>query len=98
MNKVETFLAAVHQGGLEPLTMVEAAPVTGCCVDVAEGVALGFAWIAGAAQRARAAGQHVATATRDIGFRPDAAMPLAGGAGAHGMPAHQLIGLLADLA
>jgi hypothetical protein len=97
MNKVEAFLAGTHPVGLEPLTVVEAAPVVGCTVDVAEGAALGFVWIARAAQRAHTAGQRIATATRDIGFRPDAAMPLAGGAGAHGLPAHQLIDLLTGL-
>ncbi|WP_410616920.1 hypothetical protein [Amycolatopsis sp. lyj-109] len=97
MNKIEAFLAGTHPSGLEPLTVVEAAPVVGCTVDVAEGATLGFVWIARAAQRAHAAGQRVATATRDIGFHADAAAPLAGGAGAHGMPAHRLIDLLTGL-
>ncbi|SEC51139.1 hypothetical protein SAMN04489727_4021 [Amycolatopsis tolypomycina] len=99
MNKVEAFLAAAHPAGPEPLTVVQAAPVVGCTVDVAEGAALGFVWIARAAQRAHAAGRAVATATRDIGFHPGSSAPAAGGAGAHGagLPAHQLIDLLAGL-
>ncbi|HET6708805.1 hypothetical protein [Amycolatopsis sp.] len=99
MNKVEAFLAGTRPAGIEPLTVVRASPVVGCTVDVVEGAALGFAWIAHAAQRAHAAGRQVATATRDIGFRPGLPAPAAGGAGAHGagLPAHQLIELRSGL-
>ncbi len=99
MNKVEAFLAGTPAAGeLEPLALVDAGPVISCTVDVAEGVAVGFALIAHAAQRAHRAGVHLATATRDIGFRPEPALLTANGAGAPGMAAHQLIGVLTDLA
>jgi hypothetical protein len=101
MNKVEAFAAqSPAAAGFEPLTLVEAGPVTACTVDVAEGAALGFAWIAHAAQRAARAGVRNATATRDIGFRPGSSVPGGDGVGAPGgvLAAHQLIDVLAGLA
>jgi hypothetical protein len=80
--------------GLEPLTLIDATPVVACTVDVAEGAALGFVWIARAAQRAA---HRVATATRDIGFHPGSPLPGANGAGTHGpgLTSHELIDVLA---
>ncbi len=90
MNKVEAFAANAE---LERLTLVDASPVVACTVDVAEGAALGLAWIARAAQRA---GTRHATATRDIGFHPGQPAA-ANGAGTQGalLTSAQLIDLLA---
>ncbi|MDX3187175.1 hypothetical protein PV458_02055 [Streptomyces sp. MN03-5084-2B] len=93
MSTVESFFAGPRPTAEpEPLTLVDAAPVIACTVDVAEGAALGFAWIARAAQRAHQAGRQVATATRDIGFHPASPVPGPHGAGP-GLTAHQLIGI-----
>lgn len=104
MNEPENLAARFPADtGLEPLTLVDATPVVACTVDVAEGAALGFVWIARAAQRAQQAGHRVATATRDIGFHPGSPLPGANstnGAGAQGtgLSAHRLIDVLAGLA
>ncbi|MEQ0558082.1 hypothetical protein ABJI51_03280 [Amycolatopsis sp. NEAU-NG30] len=91
MNKVEAFAANAE---LERLTLVDASPVVACTVDVAEGAALGFAWIARAAQRAATAGGRHATATRDIGFHPGRPALTATSPGT-GLTSAQLIDLLA---